>query len=121
MSRFDLDHWRGVSWEKRFEIWAYPVAIISDRYGGVYSKGQWLAVAGFARGKMGEAALKMLNCEGDIETEPNPWGGDTGAGDFWSDPPSWIAVGDTPDAALAALKAKNANINWPFDDQTDGA
>jgi hypothetical protein len=26
--------------------------------------------------------------------------------DFWIDPPSWIVAADTPDAAVAKLKAK---------------
>ncbi|GEM_PF-4030970 len=119
MTQISMEHWRNVPWDERFEAWAYPIAVISDRYGGVYSGGRWIAVAGFSRGRMGEAALKMLNYEGDIETESNPWGSDTGADNFWCDPPKWVGVGNTPDEAIAALKAKNRDVDWPFDDGKD--
>jgi hypothetical protein len=104
-----------VSWGERFEVWAYPIAVISDRYGGVYSGGKWIAVAGLSRGGMGEAVLKMLSYEGDIERDLSPWGSDTCAGDFWCDPPKWIAVGDTPEQAINALKAKNRGADGSLD------
>lgn len=108
-----LAHWKDVPWDDRFEIWAYPMAVIVDRYGGTYSGGRWIAIAGLSAGGQGSEALKLLNCEPDTPTA-SPWGDDGQAGDFWADPPKWIAVGDTPDAAIAALKAKNADVNWPF-------
>lgn len=112
----DLKHWLDVPWDRRFELWAYPIAIISDRYGGAYSGGTWIAVAGMQNRKPGSAVLKMLS---EHDEEPsNPWGDDIRAGDFWANPPSWIAAGDTPEDALNALKKKNANIDWPFDERS---
>jgi hypothetical protein len=90
-----------------FEIWAYPIAIISDRYQGTYSGGKWLAIAGIGVPGQGQAVLSPL--EKDAEKAPNPWGDDLEAADFWQAPPSWIAVGDTPEEALAALRKKAAS------------
>lgn len=77
----------------------YPVAIIEDRYGGTYSGGAWLAI---------DHADKMENGSPRIVRviEGGPHGSDTEAMMFWTDPPDWIAVGDSPDEALAALAAK---------------
>lgn len=114
MSNARHESWRGVPWDERFEAWAYPIAIVNDRYGGVYSGGKWLAIAGIDNPRLGGSVLKMLARDGG--GTPNPWGGDEQAGFFWRDPPAWIAVGDTPEKALAPLKAKNSEMNWPFDD-----
>jgi hypothetical protein len=114
MTTGPLNHWKDISWDKRFEIWAYPIAVIEDRYGGTYSGGQWIAIAGITNPALGAASLKFLAEKS--EAIANPWGGDIEAGEFWSDPPKWIAAGDTPDAAIAALKAKNADMDWPDGD-----
>jgi hypothetical protein len=85
---------------------AYPVAIVQDRYGGTYSRGEWLAVGGFderdVRGPRGPTRLDfvMLNAHGS----------DPEAMDFWTGEArelSWLAVGETPDHALAALYARD--------------
>jgi hypothetical protein len=89
-----------------FEVWAYPVAIIADRYGGIYSGGEWLAIAGFGVAGKGESAARLVETHMTDEV-PNPWGDDIMAMDFWESPPNWIAVGNTPDEALAALKRKS--------------
>lgn len=70
----------------------YPVVVVEDRYSGTYSGGQWLAVA-----------------EGDINM-PSVWigphGDDCTSAAFWDNAPKWIATGDTPNEALAALYEK---------------
>ena len=90
-----------------FETWAYPIAIIEDRYQGTYSGGRWLAVAGIGAPDIG-AAVPMLLRLAAREGAPNPWGDDLMAVAFWNDPPKWIASGDTPEDAIDALKKKSA-------------
>jgi hypothetical protein len=68
----------------------YPVAIIEDRYGGTYSHGKWLAI-------------REMNNDRYRIVMMGPHSEDGDAADFWDDPPEWIAVGDTPDEALAAI------------------
>lgn len=83
----------------RIDLW--PVAIIEDRYNGVYSGGAWLAIANAFRA-MGDGRLNRAGyCVVD-----GPSGDDFDADEFWAAPPDWIAVGATPDEALAALHAK---------------
>ena len=36
--------------------------------------------------------------------------------EFWHNPPQWIAVGGTPQDAIAALKAKYPDFEDDFDD-----
>lgn len=76
---------------------SYPVAIIEDRYGGAYSRGKWLAVAFADLDYDGETRASFVLTNG-------PSGSDGEAMCFWLDPPDWIAVGDCPDDALAALQ-----------------
>jgi hypothetical protein len=69
----------------------YPCVIVNDRYGGSYSGGPWVAYPLFA--------------------EPEgPSGQDHEATAFWdayaSAPAQPIGVGETPDEALADLRAK---------------
>lgn len=79
----------------------YPIAIVEDRYSGVYSRGKWLAVNG--------ADTLDNGCYRIIRTlEQGPHGDDTDAMIFWAEPPDWIASGNTPDQALANLMAKLA-------------
>ena len=76
-----------------------PIVVVEDRYGGGYSGGRWLAVA-----------------TADVEIEGLPrstWVAGDGPGDgniscalFWMEPPAWIAVGQTPDAAIDALASQ---------------
>ncbi len=69
----------------------WPLALIADRYGGIYSGGEWLAISGITLDRF---RIVMLGPHGDDPT----------AAEFWDDPPKWIAVGATPDAARKALK-----------------
>lgn len=77
-----------------------PIALIEDRYFGTYSKGRWLAVS--------EADLPFEGTTraGYVLGEDGPHGQDCDAMVFWMDPPAWIAVGDTPDEALAAIRSR---------------
>jgi predicted RNase H-like HicB family nuclease len=82
----------------------WPVAIIEDRYGGVYSGGSWLAISE-ATYRLGRHLTRVTWC-----LEDGPHGDDGDAMEFWSDPPEWIAVGNSPDAALAKLRAALAAL-----------
>ena len=84
---------------------AWPIVIVEDRYGGTYSGGGWLAIAG--ADELAGADLRVgVNRAGYVLGDEGPHGEDLEAMEFWANPPEWIAVGDTPDKALAALKAK---------------
>jgi hypothetical protein len=74
----------------------YPVRIYQDRYGGSYSGGAWIAI------DMKRAALEISAIEEGI------LGSDVEVREFWFSvrDADWIAVGPTPDSALAALEAK---------------
>jgi hypothetical protein len=78
----------------------YPVVVIQDRYGGVYSKGEWLAISEADRRDDQRYARAMEMLEG------GPSGSDTDAMAFWMSPPDWIAVGPTPDEAVRKLVEK---------------
>lgn len=78
---------------------AYPTALLQDRYGGTYSGGLWIAVA------EGDRHGEVLR---DFISRSGGWGDDRDAADFWwsgEDRP-WLAVGDTPEEALANLRLK---------------
>jgi hypothetical protein len=77
----------------------HPVVIVQDRYGGVYSGGAWLAVGGATTLENG--AYRVIRT-----LEEGPHGDDVTAGEFWMNPPDWIAVGSTPDLAFRALQTK---------------
>ena len=88
----------------------WPVVILQDRYGGVYSgraglpkRGNWLALhsgedAAPETGGIGRVEW-ILSCSG-------PFGDDTEAMLFWETAPDWIAVGETPAEALGNLEMK---------------
>ncbi|MBO9715197.1 hypothetical protein [Sphingomonas sp.] len=82
----------------------YPVAILEDRYGGGYSGGKWIAVACADEG-FGLEPLSRV----DWMLQNGPHGNDLDAAGFWSNPPTWVAVGSTPDGALEAL-AQRMNV-----------
>lgn len=91
---------------KSIKLW--PVVIVEDRYSGAHSGGRWLAVNGaFVRdGYSDNAEVTRLDfIMGDWGAE-SPYGGDFEAWAFWQTPPDWIAVGDTPNEALANLYKK---------------
>ena len=77
----------------------YPVAIVQDRYGGVYSGGEWLAIA------ESDATCHDSNRVTSV-LEHGPHGEDGEAADFWAAPPEWIASGRTPTEAIANLRVK---------------
>ena len=78
----------------------YPIVVLQDRYSGVYSGGDWLAVAG-ATDRMDDGRTRIDFC---LNADEGPSGSDIEAATFWVDSPSWIAVGTTPDEALAKLR-----------------
>jgi hypothetical protein len=80
----------------------YPVAVIQDRYQGTYSNGEWLAICRAGMDEDGISRISWLSTFG-------PGADDVEAADFWSSPPSWIAVGATPNQAVANLIAKTAS------------
>ena len=77
----------------------YPVVIVQDRYGGVYSGGEWLAVQNGR--KLENGAYRIIRV-----LDGAPFDDDVEAHEFWSDPPAWIAAGKSPNEAVAALEAK---------------
>lgn len=85
----------------------YPIAIIEDRYAGVYSGGKWLAIAehdDILPAGLGGASITRLAWI----SVGGPGGSDPEAREFWANPPAWIAAANTPDEALKALLDKHA-------------
>jgi hypothetical protein len=76
-----------------------PIVVLQDRYGGTYSGGKRLAIS--KADKLENGALRIIRV-----LEFGPYGDDGDAMDFWHDLPDWIAVGDTPDEAVANLRKK---------------
>jgi hypothetical protein len=74
----------------------YPIAIIQDRYSGVYSEGTWLAIAQADLPHEGRSHADFVLTDG-------PHGDDRVAAEFWADSPPWIAVGNSPQEALDRL------------------
>jgi hypothetical protein len=70
------------------DIDTYPIAVIEDRYQGTYSNGKWLAIS--CADYLENGAYRVVRC-----LEDGPHGDDTEAQMFWSDPPHWIASGDS--------------------------
>ncbi len=83
------------------EIELWPIAIVEDRYDGVYSGGSWLAIAKFDHsagdGLRTRLGLVMDGAHGD----------DMDAMSFGDDQPEWYAVGNSPQQALDALRRKH--------------
>lgn len=80
----------------------FPVAIVADRYAGLYSRGAWLAIARADTpfGDIDPDPTRVTFC---LEEGPN--GTDDEAIAFWMVSPEWIAVGDTPQEAMEKLCA----------------
>ncbi len=74
----------------------YPIAVIEDRYQGVYSSGRWWAVAQSDMLLEGMTRIAWL-------VEYGPGSDDVTASVFWGYAPPWIAAGNTPDVAVANL------------------
>ena len=77
----------------------HPIAIVEDRYSGVYSGGRWLALSEADRMHEGQSRVDYVVSD----RHSGPHGDDLEAMAFWANPPDWIAVGDTPQAALDHL------------------
>lgn len=78
----------------------WPIAILHKRYGN-----GWIAMA---NADHDDERLSLFWHGGAMQS--GPWGGDQEAADFMSNMPQWAAEGDTPDAALNALLAKNGSL-----------
>ncbi len=86
----------------------YPVAILEDRYSGSWSGGKWIAVACADNYAPGESldALRTRSREEFV------WGGShdetVRTMSFWEEARgiTWIAVGDTPDEGVDALRSE---------------
>jgi hypothetical protein len=81
----------------------YPVAIVEDRYGGTYSGGAWIAIDEFDACDVPGGGRRLDHVIEQAHAS------DTTAWRFWSEEAPelrWLAVGDTPDEALAALRAR---------------
>jgi hypothetical protein len=95
-------HWRDLP----PDIQNYPVVIIEDRYGGCYSHGKWIAIA---QAFDCATSLDESTCYFDIVRE-NALADDVTTSNWWYDTlqqdPDWLAVGNTPDEALANLKKR---------------
>lgn len=78
----------------------YPIAILEDRYSGVYSGGIWIAVAQ-ADELLDSSNTRVQFC---LTSDDGPYGSDSEAAEFWSDPLDWIAVGETPELAIENLR-----------------
>lgn len=80
----------------------YPVVLTQDCYRGAYSGGSWLALAEadeLVDGIDTPAQFCLCGVGG-------PHDDDISAATFWRAPPDWIAVGETPQEALDALRNK---------------
>jgi hypothetical protein len=79
---------------------AFPVVIVQDRYNGLYSGGDWFAIAESDTPYL-EADLEPTRIAYCLESGPN--GPDEEARTFWRHRPYWIASGSTPQEAIDAL------------------
>lgn len=87
---------------KDLDLDLWPIAVIQDRYNGVYLGGKWMAIA--------EADLRIDRtsvCRASWVLSNGPYGDDLTAMDFGCDIPKWMGVGNTPDEAIKNLKSKN--------------
>src|SRR5882762_11693790 len=76
----------------------WPIRIYQDRYGGSYCGGGWVAV------HMDNKTMEISDIENGI------LGGDVEVREFWITVAhaNWIAVGQTPNDALAAYRRSNS-------------
>ncbi len=82
----------------------YPVAILQDRYGGVYSGGEWIAIA-CADLNEGEK-IEGVQYSRYGRVFYSAMGGDSTAFRFWNEYKGrdWIAMGSSPQEALDRLR-----------------
>lgn len=88
----------------------FPIVVVMDRYNGLYSGGLWFAVA------MADTPYNALDPDPTrvsfcIEEGPN--GTDEEATAFWGNPPPWIAIGESPTAAMENLCAASRSRLTP--------
>ena len=76
----------------------YPIFVIQDRYGGIFSGGKWVAIANGTGHDGGESRVQhyLGIAHGD----------NVDAMTFWAEPPDWVASADTPNEAVNRLLAK---------------
>lgn len=84
----------------------YPIVVIQDRYHGLYSGGEWFAIARADTPFYDVGDLDPTRASYCLESGPN--GDDEEAVAFWAAKPDWVAAGSTPQAALNALAVKCA-------------
>lgn len=109
ISRYDHDvkgyrftkRMTALEWSKLGVDVTHPIAVVEDRYSGTYSGGRWLAIAAADAFENGHTRIALC-----VEDGPGPSGQDGDARDFWSEPPAWIAAGDTAEAAIEALRKR---------------
>jgi hypothetical protein len=77
---------------------ALPISIMPDRYSGTYCGGLFWATTRADLLVSGRMRLARL-----LEDEIGPFGSNISAPRFWASAPEWIAVGNSPDEAVAAL------------------
>lgn len=89
----------------------YPIMLVQDRYRGTYSGGDWIAIAEADKpcGLVQDAATSRC---GYLVSHSGAIGDDVSAMAFWADPPDWIAVGATPEDAIANLRAGVRPKGW---------
>ncbi|WP_205168882.1 hypothetical protein [Burkholderia sp. LMG 13014] len=82
-----------------------PITLIEDRYSGAYSRGKWIAVA-----EHNEEYLPGIDrLHFVLDHDDGPFSDDLDAQTFWrriAPTLSWIAVGNTPDEAIANLRTR---------------
>jgi hypothetical protein len=88
-----------------------PVVIVQDKYSGCYSSGTWIAVAG-ADTQCRLVVDAVTTRIGYFLHHSGAFGSDTDAMLFWSNPPSWLAVGATPGEALSNLEQGIKPPEW---------
>lgn len=93
----------------------YPIMLIEDRYGGTYCGGYWIAIAE-ADKACGLVQDALTSRSGYIVSHSGANGDDVSAMAFWANPPSWVAVGQTPDDAIANLRAGVPPRGWKSDE-----
>lgn len=97
------------------KVSAWPVAILDDRYGGAYSGGAWLAIANADINAPPDVTASEINRVAWL-FESDAYSDDTNAGEFWRGPAKdipWLAVGETPNAALENLYDKLYKAEHP--------
>lgn len=78
----------------------WRIVILQDRYGGCYSGAEWFAIQCAQATDHFVPRLQIVTQEIEVV---GPHSDDCSTREFWFDPPPWIAVGGSPDEALAAL------------------